>query len=83
MCVGEFLRTCIDIGLRAVEKARSLARFSLETLRKRMPELVPHLRVLVGTMNQSTRLFASKILNSYQQSPEPLQQTLGPLPTKP
>jgi hypothetical protein len=51
-----------------VEKARSLARFSLETLRKRMPELVPHLRVLVGTMNQSTRLFASKILNSCQQS---------------
>lgn len=49
-----------DVGFekfRAVEKAKSLAQFSLDTLRERVPELLPSLRVLAGTVNQNTRFF--------------------------
>lgn len=43
--------------LRAIEKALSLARFSLETLEKEVPELVPHIQVVAGIVNTHTRLF--------------------------
>lgn len=42
---------------RALEKAKSLAKFAQETLNERVPELTRHLHVLVGTVNQHTRLF--------------------------
>ncbi len=49
-----------EVGLDAklaVEKAISLANFSLETIREQVPELLPYISVLVGTTNMNTREF--------------------------
>lgn len=43
--------------LRAQDKARTLAKLSLDALSKTVPDLIPHLKVLAGTVNMSTRLF--------------------------
>lgn len=42
---------------RAIEKAQSLANFSLETIRTHVPKLIPHIRLLMGIVNLNTRLF--------------------------
>lgn len=42
---------------RAIEKAQSLAHFSLETIRMHIPQLLPHIRPLIGIVNLNTRLF--------------------------
>ncbi len=41
----------------AVEKAYSLAQLGLSTLRDQVPDLMPHLHVLVGTLNNDKRFF--------------------------
>lgn len=41
----------------AKEKAISLAELALKTIQERVPELVPYLHVLVGTVDMNTRLF--------------------------
>lgn len=41
----------------AEEKAVSLARFSLSVIREKVPELIPHLSVLVGILDMNTREF--------------------------
>jgi hypothetical protein len=43
--------------LAAVEKADSLGKLGLETIKKEVPELVPHLKILVGTVDSNTMLF--------------------------
>lgn len=42
---------------RAIEKAQTLARFSLETIRNRVPEIEPLFTPLVGVVNLNTRFF--------------------------
>lgn len=44
-------------SLLAAEKAASLARLSLTTIQEKVPDLMPHLAVLVGTVDVNTRLF--------------------------
>lgn len=39
------------------EKAISLAKFSFETIQNHVPELIPHLSMLVGTVDMNTREF--------------------------
>lgn len=41
----------------AEEKARELAELSFNTIRTHVPDLLPYLSVLVGTVNMNTRLF--------------------------
>ena len=41
----------------AFEKANSLAQLGVETIRTQVPELIPHLNVLVGTVDLNTREF--------------------------
>jgi hypothetical protein len=43
--------------LAAIEKANSLARFALDTIKREVPELFRHLSILVGTVNASSMLF--------------------------
>lgn len=43
--------------LLAAEKAASLARLTVATIKEKVPDLVPHLAVLVGTVDVNTRLF--------------------------
>lgn len=43
--------------LRAMAKARVLARIGLKAIERDAPELMPHLKVLVGTVNMESRLF--------------------------
>jgi len=43
--------------LAAVEKADSLARFGVQTIKTQVPELIPYLKVLVGTVDAQTMLF--------------------------
>ncbi len=44
----------------AVEKADSLARFAVETVKREVPELMPHLSVLVGTVDSDTMFFTKQ-----------------------
>ncbi len=44
--------------LAAVEKANSLAYFGVSTIKKYVPELMPHLKTLVGTVDGNTMLFS-------------------------
>lgn len=44
-------------GAAAVEKAKSLAEFGLSALKAEVPELIPHLDVLVGVVDGNTMLF--------------------------
>lgn len=43
--------------LLASEKALSLARLGVQTIESKVPDLMPHLSLLVGTMDVNTRLF--------------------------
>ncbi len=43
--------------LLAEEKAMEMMRFSLETIKKEVPQLLPYLNPLVGTVDQNTMLF--------------------------
>lgn len=48
----------------AKEKVLSLAKFSLETIKEQVPELVPHISVLAGTVDMNTRYFNRIPFNS-------------------
>lgn len=41
----------------AKEKALSLAKFSLETIKEQVPELIPYISILTGTVDMNTRYF--------------------------
>ncbi|MFA6552085.1 MAG: hypothetical protein WCT19_01120 [Candidatus Paceibacterota bacterium] len=43
--------------LAAMEKADSLARLAMDTIKRKVPKLMPYLKVLVGTVNNNTMLF--------------------------
>ena len=43
--------------VRAAFKAKALARFANETLKREMPDLMPYLSIVAGTLDENTRLF--------------------------
>lgn len=43
--------------LAAAEKAQSLSRFAMQTIRREVPQLIDHLSLLVGTVDSNTMLF--------------------------
>lgn len=57
---------------RAVEKAESLANFSMETIREHVPELIKYIRSLVGIVNLNTRLFTP--VNEFKQKQKMLNK---------
>lgn len=42
---------------RAIEKTKSLADFSMETIKTYVPQLIPHIKLLRGVVNLNTRFF--------------------------
>ena len=50
--------------LLATEKARALADLSIRTLKRDVPDLIPHLLVLTGTVNENNRLFEPLVIGS-------------------
>ncbi len=48
----------------AIEQAESLARFGAEVIKEKVPDLVKHLDLLVGTLNQKTLLFTPNNLDT-------------------
>jgi len=62
--------------LLAAEKAESLAREALETIKREVSELLPYLDVLVGTVSMDTRLFTPIPFDASEYLPTKSQETI-------